>query len=364
MTEPRQPSDSPTGSESRRRELRETKANLFSTVLDAMTDGVMVVDDKLRVVVTNRALRETVLLGPGSHGHALERAIAEPRLHVAFRAVLQGAGPQTVAVEHHGLQDRLFDVLVVPLPDHEYWGHRALGVFRDVTEVRTAERMLRDFIANASHELRTPATALLGYAETLVDAPPKDVSVLRKFHATIYRHAQRLSTLLSQLLDLNRLDAQTWHLNPESLDLPVVLAGVVEQQAEVAVQAGLSVHLAVEPALRAWADRGAIEIIVGNLVQNAIKYTPPGGGRVEVRARAERDGGVRLSVLDSGIGISDADQHRVFERFYRVDKGRSRRMGGVGLGLSIVQGLVAQMGGRLELSSRVGKGTTFSVVLP
>jgi two-component system phosphate regulon sensor histidine kinase PhoR len=347
-----------------RRELQETKANLFSTVLDAMTDGVMVVDDKLRIVVTNRALRETVLLGPNSHGKPLGGAIAERRLHEAFRAVLDGGAPQSVEVEHRGLQDRLFDVLVVPLPDHEYWGHRALGVFRDVTEVREVERMLRDFIANASHELRTPAAALLGYAETLVDAPPKDPATLHKFHATLHRHAQRMSTLLGQLLDLNRLDAQTWHLNPVALDLGEVLAGVVEQQAEVAEQAGLSVRLQVTVGLQALADRGALEIVVGNLLQNAIKYTPPGGGRIEVRARVEREGKVRISVIDSGIGIADPDQRRVFERFYRVDKGRSRRMGGVGLGLSIVQDLVGQMAGRIELSSNVGKGSTFSVVLP
>lgn len=347
------------------RELREIKANLFSTVLDTMTDGVMVVDDKVRVVITNRALRETLLLAPSSHGKPLRDAISEPSLHAAFSAVLAGDGPRNVAYTHRGFHDRVLDVVVRPLPDHEYWGHRAIGVFRDVTERLEVERLLRDFIANASHELRTPVAAILGYAETLAETPPQDQETLQRFHTTLYRQAGRLSTLLGQLLDLNQLDAHTWHLHAEPLDLQTVLGAVVQQQAEAAEAAGLSIRLAVPAGLQALADRAALAIVLGNLLQNAIKYTPPGGGRIEVRARAERDGRrVRIAVLDSGIGIAAEDQERVFERFYRVDQGRSRRTGGVGLGLSIVRDLVQQMGGRIELSSLVGKGSTFTLQLP
>jgi len=348
-----------------RREREETRANLFSTMLDAMADGAMVVDDKLRVVVTNRALRDMVILPSGSHGTPLLSVLREPQLQAAFAEVLAGGGPQRLEFEHRGLAIRVLDVRVVPLPDHEYWGHRALGVLRDVTERRELDRMLIDFIANASHELRTPTAAILGYAETLVDAPPQDPATLAKFHATIHRHAQRMSTLLEQLLDLGRLDGGTWQLAREPVELLPLLQAVVEQQAEAARGAGLSVHLTISAQLApVWGDRGALEAVVGNLLQNAIKYTPPAGGRVEVKARAEGSRHVRISVIDSGIGIAAEDQKRVFERFYRVDKGRSRQMGGVGLGLSIVQTLVDQLGGKLELSSRVGKGSTFSVVLP
>jgi two-component system phosphate regulon sensor histidine kinase PhoR len=353
------------GHAKKHRELRETKANLFSTVLDTMTDGVMVVDDKLRVVITNRALRETLLLAPARHGKPLRDAIAEPGLHAAFSAVLAGDGPRTVAYTHRGFQDRVLDVLVRPLPDHEYWGHRAIGVFRDVTERQEVERLLRDFIANASHELRTPVAAILGYAETLAETPPQDPETLQRFYATLYRHAGRLSTLLGQLLDLNQLEAHTWHLHAEPVDLQSVLGAVVQQHAEAAQAAGLSIQLTVSAALQASVDRAALGIVLGNLLQNAIKYTPPGGGRIEIKARAERDGKrVRIAVLDSGIGIAAVDQERVFERFYRVDQGRSRRTGGVGLGLSIVRDLVQQMGGRIELSSQVGKGSTFTLLLP
>lgn len=343
---------------------KEPRANLFSTVLDAMADGVMVVDDELRVVVTNRALRDLLILPPASHGKPLLSVLQEPQLHAAFQAVLGGAEAMRFELEHRGLANRMLDVRVVPLPDHAEWGHRVLGVLRDVTERRELDRMLVDFVANASHELRTPTAAILGYAETLVDAPPSDPATVARFHATIHRHAQRLSTLLEQLLDLTRLDGERYALQMAPLDLADVLEGVVDQQAEAARLAGLSVRLQVPQNLpRVRADRGALDIVVGNLLQNAIKYTPPGGGRVEIKARADGPRHVRIAVVDSGIGIATEDQKRVFERFYRVDKGRSRQMGGAGLGLSIVQTLVDHLGGRLELSSRVGKGSTFSVVL-
>jgi two-component system phosphate regulon sensor histidine kinase PhoR len=353
------------------RPRKQDRANLFSTMLDAMTDGVLVVDDQLRVVVTNRALRETLLLRPRGEFPKLPDLIAEPALSQAFAEVLAGSPTQTVEFRYRGLTDRTLDVLVVPLPDHEFWGHRALGVVRDVTQQRRVEQMLMDFIANASHELRTPTTAILGYAETLVDAPPKDPKKREEFHQAILRHAERLSHLLGQLLDLSRLDQLDWRLAPTAIDAGALITQLAEHQSEAAQKAGLSVRIVVPEQLPpVLADRGALDMIVGNLFQNAIKYTPT-GGRVEIKAAKEMatssgtgQAVVRISVTDSGIGIRQEDQARVFERFYRVDKGRSRQAGGVGLGLSIVKALVDRMGGRLELQSTIGKGSTFSVLLP
>ncbi len=343
---------------------KEPRTNLFSTVLDAMNDGAMVVDDKMRVVITNRALRETLLLPPLKQGTPLQQLLPEAALHKAFQEVLAGDSARQVELVHRGLQDRIFDVLVAPLPDHEYWGHRALGVFHDVTERKALDRMLRDFIANASHELRTPTAAILGYAETLAEAPPKDPAKFRKFADTLYRHAQRLHKLLEELLDLSRLDAQTYTLHLEPLVVAPLLLDALEVQRQPAQDAGLSVKWTQPPdSLQVLADRGALEVVIGNLVQNAVKYTPA-GGRIEVRARVQEVEWVRIEIIDSGIGISASDQLRVFERFYRVDKGRSRRMGGVGLGLSIVKQLVDTLGGRIELASTVGKGSTFAVILP
>ena len=352
----------------------QAKANLFFAVLNTMTDGVMVVDDRLRVVVTNRALRELLLLPPSSEGQPIARVLPDARLREAFQRALDGDVAKTIELEHRGLKRRTFDVLVTPLPDHEVWGHRALAVFRDVTERRALETVLRDFIANASHELRTPVTAILGYAETLVDtaslSASPDVKALRKFIDPLYRHATRLTTLVMSLLDLSRLDGGTWQLDLEPVDVEPLVQTVVDGLAEQAADAGLSVSVTVPRTLPSvMADPGALDIVLGNLLQNAIKYTPPGGGRIEVRVRLEEAHGkqpaqIAIVVIDSGIGISADDQQRVFERFYRVDPGRSRRMGGVGLGLSLVRDLVLAMGGKIELTSQVGQGSRFTVILP
>jgi signal transduction histidine kinase len=176
---------------------------------------------------------------------------------------------------------------------------------------------------------------------------------------------------LGQLLDLSRLDQLDWRLAPTAIDAGALITQLAEHQSEAAQKAGLSVRIVVPEQLPAvLADRGALDMIVGNLFQNAIKYTPT-GGRVEIKAAKETATSpgpdhavIRISVTDSGIGIRQEDQARVFERFYRVDKGRSRQAGGVGLGLSIVKALVDRMGGRLELQSTIGKGSTFSVLLP
>ncbi len=343
------------------------RANLFSTMIDAMGDGMMVVDDKLRVVVTNRSLRDTLVWASTSQGQPLVSLVDAPQWVDACATVLAGGEPRTLEVVHRGLRERLLEVRVVPLPDHEYWGHRVLCVVRDVTETRAVERMLMDFIANASHELRTPTAAILGWAETLVDAPPTNPEKLAQIHATLYRHASRLKILLGQLLDLSRLDQHQWHLQSSAIDVAALLHGLLEHYRDEANGAGLTLQTELEAHLPpALADRGALEIALGNLVQNAIKYSTCGGS-VTVRARRSREPNtrtLRIEVVDCGIGIPPDDQQRVFERFYRVDKGRSRQVGGAGLGLSIVQSLVQQLGGRLELHSEIGQGSTFAVILP
>lgn len=352
----------------RRRELpQQVRANLFGAVLDAMTDGVMVVDDRVRLVVSNRVLRDTLVLPPNCHGQALAALVDHPGLVQAFGEVLAGGGPRQVEVTHKAFVTRLLDVAVVPLPDHDYWGHRALGVVRDITASRQTERAHLEFIANASHELRTPVASILGWSETLVDAPPKDPAKLRTVHDTIFRHASRLHTLLDQLLDLSQLDGERWNLATQTVDLAAVCHAQLAAQREAAEAAGLSVTVSAPEALPGvLCDRQGLDLVVGNLLQNAIKYTPT-GGRVELRAeQVAQPGGraVRLAVADSGIGIADEHQSRIFERFYRVDKGRARHVGGAGLGLAIVAGLVRRMGGTLQLHSAVGKGSTFLVTLP
>jgi two-component system phosphate regulon sensor histidine kinase PhoR len=236
-----------------------------------------------------------------------------------------------------------------------------VAVFHDVTELRRLESMRRDFVANVSHELKTPLTAIRGFAETLVssDVSPEEVG---KYLSIILKHAERLGTLIDDLLDLSRIESRKVPLRSTAVDVGRVAAGVVSGMEPQLRARSLSVFVVEGAAPAAWADRRAVEQILTNLLDNAAKYTNP-GGRIEVSVRAE-GARVRVSVSDDGIGIPREDLPRVFERFYRVDKARSRDLGGTGLGLAIVKHLVQAMDGDITVQSELGKGTTFSFHLP
>jgi two-component system phosphate regulon sensor histidine kinase PhoR len=223
--------------------------------------------------------------------------------------------------------------------------------------------MRRDFVANVSHELKTPLTAIRGYAETLTDAPPGDPIQAKAFLETIHRNAERLSLLVEDLLELSRIEGGQLELHLG----PVSLRGVVERLLPsvepVARRRRVTLTIAIAeafPPVRA--DASALETVLGNLVENAVKYVPE-EGRVEVRAR-ETDGMARIEVADSGPGITAEHLPRIFERFYRVDPSRSREMGGTGLGLAIVKHLSQALGGQAGVESEPGRGSVFYILLP
>ena len=240
-------------------------------------------------------------------------------------------------------------------------------VLHDVSETRRLERVRQDFVANASHELKTPLASIKAYTETLLDWALDDEKVNKKFLGRIDEQADRLNQLILDLLSLARLDAgqEAFQHTPMRLE-PAVRQAVelnrqraetkhLELMCEATAEAGASVVLA---------DEEAIRQIVDNLIDNAIKYTPE-GGRVRVSMSCpDFEEEVVLAVEDTGIGIPRADLPRVFERFYRVDKARSRELGGTGLGLSIVKNLVQSLGGRIQVESAVGKGSVFTLRLP
>jgi two-component system phosphate regulon sensor histidine kinase PhoR len=246
----------------------------------------------------------------------------------------------------------------------------AVLVFNDVTDLRRLEAVRRDLVANVSHELRTPLTAIRGYAETLQDGALKDPERAAEFIAIIHRHAERLSRLLDDLLELSRLEAGSRPLKREPVTLgPVVgrALDLVRPKAEtrqVLLQVELSERWGKDgPELVG--DTEALEQVLVNLVDNAVKYTPPGGRvRLALGPSAGDGGTVRVTVSDTGVGIERAQLPRVFERFYRVDSGRSRDTGGTGLGLAIVKHLTQAMGGRVGVESEIGKGSTFWLELP
>ena len=236
-----------------------------------------------------------------------------------------------------------------------------VAVFHDVTELRHLENVRRDFVANASHELQTPLTAIRGFAETLVG---NDLSweEVRAQLDVILRNSARLENLIRDMRELSRVESRRVPLQPGEVDV-VKLAGALLADMEPRLkERSLEVTVADRGAVSAWADRRAVDQVLTNLVDNALKYTDP-GGRITVEVESQPEA-VRVSVSDTGIGIPAEHQARIFERFYRVDKARSRALGGTGLGLSIVRHLVQAMGGEIYVESEPGQGSTFRFTLP
>ena len=237
-------------------------------------------------------------------------------------------------------------------------------VLHDVTELRRLEQVRTEFVANVSHELRTPLTAIQGYLETLLSGALEERENARRFLEIVFRHTERLGRLLNDLTDLSNIEMGrvSLKLAPTRLDEVVDAVLAIMDSKAASGQVTLTSH--VSPGLPPVpADRDRLMQIVINLVDNAVKYTPE-GGRVTVQVQEPADGQIEVDVIDTGIGIPPADLPRITERFYRVDKARSRELGGTGLGLAIVKHLVFAHGGQLRIDSEPGRGTTVRVTLP
>jgi signal transduction histidine kinase len=239
----------------------------------------------------------------------------------------------------------------------------ALLVFHDITELRRLERVRQDFVANVSHELRTPLSSIKGYSETLIEGGVTQQKEQKEFLGIIHRESDRLAKLIDDLLDLSRIESGKMAMVLMPMDLlPAVkrAAAILEKQA-----ASKSIRITLDipsGTPRILADESRLSQVILNLLDNAVKYTPEVG---DVRISAVADGHfVRVDVSDTGVGIPEADIPRIFERFYRVDKARSRELGGTGLGLSIVKHIVQAHGGQVSVRSAPSKGTTFSFIIP
>ena len=341
------------------RELR-TERDRLSGILAGMQEGVLLLDQEQRVALVNPALREMLLLSSDLVGQRLAEAVPHEELKALLDRAAQSAEPVTSELEGTELKPRQILVRAAQLEGAE---GGVFAVFVDVTDIRRLESVRRDFVANVSHELRTPVTAIRSAAETLQVAAKSDPKAASTFMAIIERNAERLQGLVEDLLDLSRIESQKYSLNPEPLDVEEVFSQVVSLFRERAARRNVHLKYEVSPGLsEVWSDPHALEHILTNLVDNAVKYAGEGA---EVRLRASEDErGVRIFVQDNGPGIAKAHLPRLFERFYRVDTGRSRDLGGTGLGLSIVKHLSESMGGSIAVESTVGRGTTFTVTLP
>lgn len=326
----------------RRREDR------LQTILDAMAEAVMVTDVQGRIALSNEVL--TDLVGFDPRGRTATEAIRHPDLHRAIEKAQQGySGLLEIEIDEAGSARRVLRASVSPLRQRQ----GTVAVFHDVTEARAADRVRRDFVANANHELRTPLTAIRGFAETLRGGAIDNPESAREFLDIILRHTGRLQALVDDLADLSRFEGEDLELDLGPVDAGALLDEVLRGLESQSNAKKLTVTVSgLEDAPAALAEERALEQVLVNLADNAIKYTPEGG---EVRAAVESSGKeVTVWIQNSGPGIPQKHLSRIFERFYRVDAGRSRELGGTGLGLSIVKHLVAKMGGRIRVDSSGG----------
>jgi two-component system phosphate regulon sensor histidine kinase PhoR len=351
-------------------------------VLGGMVEGVLVIDGNGTVLLSNRGAEELLQLPPGQDytGRPLIELTRHPDLHELVRWAVSEGGLErdsTLEVGLGGTGSYVLQVTATPVDAGPDAGRAFILVFHDITQLKRLERMRRDFVANVSHEVRTPLAAIAGYTETLLAGAVDNPERARHFLGIIERHSERLGRLVNDLLTLSDLELGRTELRRTAVEARAVIGAALEVLHGKAEQREVTLEEQIAPGLPALdADQDRLEQAVLNLVDNAIKYTPA-GGRVTVRARAlaphevpevlRRSDGpefCELVVADTGVGVPPDDLPRLTERFYRVDKARSRELGGTGLGLAIVKHIVQAHGGALQIQSELGTGTTVRLVLP
>ncbi len=334
----------------------EGERSKLEAVISGMQEGVVAVGWKGEILHTNRAARDLLGLGDGMAGVKAWEAIRFPAVEEAVRQVLAGGISRGVTLD---AGPRALEVVVNPVGG----GRGAVLVARDVTERKNYDQLRKEFVANVSHELRTPLTLIRGYVETLREGALGDAERAPGFLETIEKNVLRLGRLVDDLLELSRLESGGQVLKPRPVEARALLGKVLEDFRPLAEKKRQALSLEADPGLEPFkADPDFLERAIRNLVDNAVKYAPEGGA-VALQAGAEGDS-VVFRVRDNGPGIPKADLPRLFERFYRVDKSRSRELGGTGLGLAIVKHIAQLHGGGVAVESEPGAGSVFSIRLP
>ena len=339
-------------------ELSRDRARL-DAILSGMVEGVLVLDGSGRLQLVNRAAQAMLHIDDGAIGRPYVEAIRHPDIAAQLGTALKGHEVDSREVALMRDPGRTFVARAAPVA--RSGGSGAVLVLHDITDLRRADQIRRDFVANVSHELRTPLTAIRGYVEALQDAGA-DSDDTRRFLDIIARHSARMERLVADLLRLARLDAKQEALDLALCDMQQLFNTVVGDVAQMVEAKHQRITTAVTAdAARVQADPAKLHDVLRNLVENAVNYSPD-AATIELAA-ARSNGAIRISVSDSGPGIPSEDLSRVFERFYRVDKSRSRP-GGTGLGLAIVKHLVELHGGEATAENRAEGGARFVITLP
>src|SRR5579859_7285344 len=327
-----------------------------------MVEGVLVVNAAERVVFANHSFAEILDSNvPPQSGSALVECVRQTELIEAVRKVLAGEPRVESEIVTGTLRQHFFAATVAAV--HAAQANGAVVVLHDITDLRKLERVRRDFVANVSHEFRTPLTAIQGFSETLLAGAVNDPQNRDRFLGIILEHARRLARLTDDLLMLSKMDADRLELEIRRLPVEQLVSGCVETAQPRAMEKNLELSVNLEKNLPDIAgDRRRLTEVLQNLLDNAIQYTPS-GGQITLKAEATK-AEVIITVADTGIGIPVFDQPRIFERFYRVDAARSREAGGTGLGLAIAKHLVEVHGGRVWVESEVGVGSCFHFSIP
>ncbi|RNB83852.1 HAMP domain-containing protein [Brevibacillus nitrificans] len=344
-------------------EISENQQRL-SGVLTNMTSGVIFISEQRRIMLVNPAVER--LLGTAGHeivGKLHIEAGKSFGLSKYIDRCLDNSEKFREEVHIYYPQERVLDVNFAPYINFKGEARGVVVVLHDITEIRRLEKMRSDFVANVSHELRTPITSIKGFTETLLEGAMQDEETCRNFLQIISDESERLYRMIRDILDLSKIEQKRLPLQMNQVHLQELITSAVAIMNDQAQRKQLSIALPNQtPEILLMTDRDCLQQIVLNLLSNAVAYTPEGGAiTIHTEQNAQR---VLIEVSDTGIGIPEKDIPRIFERFYRVDKARSRDSGGTGLGLAIVKHLVENLHGQISVQSREGQGTTFTVTLP
>lgn len=336
---------------------------LFEATLGGMREGLLVVDSDLRVVASNPAAYRLFNLASGKlDSRRLTELTRNPAIYSAFLDALRGNERSGVKVETHDPGRRVFDLRVVPIGGAgKEIPAGAIGVFFDITQLERLERVRQEFLSNVSHELRTPLTAILAFVETLEAGALDDLENSERFLAIIRKNAARMQDLIDDILELSAIESGTTGVQSRPVELQPLANDVITALDAQAKSRQVTVRNEVSPGTKVFADPRRLEQMLTNLVENAIKFNREGG---EVVIECENGIRSRIRVRDTGEGIPAQHLDRLFERFYRIDRARSRELGGTGLGLAIVKHLARAHGGEVRVQSELGQGSVFEIDLP